>query len=104
MLQDPPDEKEKIMTIQEIKKLPREVNATRLKIIALLWRGEACCTEVSEFSEVQKATVTSLLDKMEKDGLTERFHRPGDRRRVYSRLTRKGRSLARKFIHEEDSK
>lgn len=89
------------MTIEEIQNLPREVNASRLKVTALLWRGESTCSEISRFSGVGRANVTSLVDSMERDGLAERRTRPGDRRAVYVRLTRRGRAIARKFIHSE---
>lgn len=88
------------MTIQEIQKLPREVNASRLKVTALLWRGESTCSEIAGFTGVKKASVTALVDSMERDGLAERRTRPGDRRVVYVRLTRRGRAMARKFIHD----
>lgn len=90
------------MTIQEIQKLPREVNASRLKVTALLWRGASNCSEIAAFTGVRKASVTSLIDGMEREGLAERFSRPGDRRRVFVRLTRKGRTMVRKFIHGEE--
>lgn len=68
----------------------------RAAILALLRdSGERGLTpsELAAEGEVTRATVTGLLDGLERDGLVERARHPDDRRRLYVQLTPKGRSL-----------
>lgn len=68
----------------------------RAAILALLREsGEGGMTpsELAAEAEVTRATVTGLLDGLERDGLVERVRHPDDRRRLYVQLTPKGRDL-----------
>lgn len=49
---------------------------------------------------VTRATVTGLLDGLEREALAERHAEPGDRRALRIRLTRKGRQLARTLFEQ----
>jgi len=68
----------------------------RAAILALLREsGERGMTpsELAAEAEVTRATVTGLLDGLERDGLVERVRHPDDRRRLYVQLTPKGSDL-----------
>jgi DNA-binding MarR family transcriptional regulator len=55
--------------------------------------GEMCCSDIAESTGVSRATVTGLLDGLERDGLIRRVDYPEDRRRITIILTANGRHL-----------
>lgn len=55
-------------------------------------------SECAARSGVTRATITGLLDGLERDGLLERRSDPGDRRMVQVYLTEKGRSLLEQML------
>lgn len=68
----------------------------RVGILALLLgSGEGGMTpsELADEGGISRATVTGLLDGLEKDGLVERIKHPHDRRMLYVHLTEQGRDL-----------
>ncbi len=71
----------------------------RFSVLMLLNRspkGEASPSELAKGAKVTRATITGLLDGLEKEGLVERIPHEEDRRRLRVRLTPKGRkSLGR---------
>jgi DNA-binding MarR family transcriptional regulator len=52
--------------------------------------------ELAEFASVSRATITGLLDSLERDGLVRREPDPTDRRQMSVNLTVKGQ----KFMHD----
>ncbi len=55
-------------------------------------------SECAERSGVTRATITGLLDGLERDGLVERHPCPNDRRMLSVHLTEKGRSLMAQML------
>jgi DNA-binding MarR family transcriptional regulator len=55
--------------------------------------GEMCCSDIAESVGVSRATMTGLLDGLERDGLIRRVDHPEDRRRITISLTANGRKL-----------
>lgn len=55
--------------------------------------GEMCCSDIAESVGVSRATMTGLLDGLERDGLVRRVDHPEDRRRVTISLTGNGRRI-----------
>ncbi|SEB39121.1 DNA-binding transcriptional regulator, MarR family [Atopobium minutum] len=53
--------------------------------------------QIGKMCIIDKATMTSLLEKMEKDGLVIRFANPADKRSVLISLTDKGMGLAKQI-------
>lgn len=83
----------------------------RFGVLMLLWKtaciaaGETSCTgdagpgtpaELAEAAGVTRATMTGLIDTLERDGLVRRVPDPQDRRTMSVRLTPKGES----FLHD----
>ncbi len=56
-------------------------------------------TKLSRMLLVNRANVTGLVDRMERDGLLERVSEPGDRRMRIIRMTGKGQELLEKTVH-----
>ena len=63
-------------------------------------QGGLTQVELSRMMLVNRANITSLIDRMEKAALVERTAVPGDRRYYLVRLTDRGRALLR---HVEDA-
>jgi len=53
--------------------------------------GEMCCSDIAEAAGVSRATMTGLLDGLERDGLVRRVDHREDRRRITISLTAAGR-------------
>jgi len=53
--------------------------------------------DLAETMRVERATVTTLIDGLERDGFVRREPAPGDRRSIRIRLTPKGRRLIDEF-------
>lgn len=77
------------------------VSQGRFTVLMLLNR---CCDEPStpaglaEEASVTRATMTGLIDTLEKDGLVVRKTDAADRRAVLVQLTRKGRALMERML------
>jgi DNA-binding MarR family transcriptional regulator len=69
-------------------------------LMQLLQAGKGGLTpsQCADRAGVTRATITGLLDGLEKDGLVERKPYPDDRRRLYVQLTEKGRHLLNKIL------
>ena len=66
-------------------------------------RTEPSLGDVAQGIGLSKPTVTSILDRLERDGSIQRARSPRDRRRLILTLTRKGRELlqaAPPLLHE----
>lgn len=64
-------------------------------LVMLLGRGDKGMTpsELADEGGITRATVTGLLNGLERDGLVERIQHPDDRRMFDIHLTEKGRDL-----------
>lgn len=85
---------EKILAKENIS----EFNGAQGKILYVLWeRDKISIIELSKAVGLANTTLTSMLDRMEEAGLTERFPDPGDRRKNLIGLTDKARGLRDKY-------
>lgn len=55
-------------------------------------------SDLCPYYTVSSATMTGLLDTLEKEGLVERLPNPSDRRKVNVRITEKGRAFMMDFL------
>ena len=90
----------------------RGMSQGRFTVLALLGREceegkkTACCEKrgpatpatLAEEAAVTRATMTGLIDTLEKDGLVTRVPDPVDRRTVHVRLTDQGRSVLEEIL------
>jgi MarR family transcriptional regulator, organic hydroperoxide resistance regulator len=63
-------------------------------VLILLASGEATSRELARRLWVNPATITGIVDTLERDGLVKRRRDEADRRQVWLSLTPRGRSLA----------
>lgn len=76
----------------------------RFLVLVLLERlsqeGVILPSEIAEKLSVSRATITGLMDGLEKDGYIQRQPHPDDRRALSIRLTDNGRSFLEKVLPE----
>lgn len=60
---------------------------------AIVGRGEMTMGEIAQQVSLSQATVTTILDRLEKRGLLHRQRGSSDKRRVYARLTAAGEEI-----------
>ncbi len=91
------------LVVEEIEK---RLSAARLPPLAwydALWAlerspdGTARMFEMAERMVIARYNLTRLMDRVEAEGLVERFRSDEDRRATYARLTPKGRALRREM-------
>lgn len=88
----------------------------RFGVLLLLWRSkqpraakllgaaDGCCcgprtpAELADAANVTRATMTGLIDTLERDGLVKREPDPNDRRMMSVRLTEKGEGFLNSFL------
>jgi len=78
----------------------RGLSQGRFTVLMLLERAGMPCTPaaLAEESRVTRATMTGLVDTLEKDGLVAREADPEDRRTIHVRLTKQGHALMGKVL------
>src|SRR5258706_7784082 len=73
---------------------PLALNVSRHRALAVVASFEPCTMgELSEFSCVDRTTMTRTVDQLVAGGLVERFTPPSDRRQVLLNLTAAGRAV-----------
>lgn len=71
-----------------------DLSVVQMRLLGILRDREPGVLALSRFLELDKSSVTGLVDRAEGRGLVERVADPDDGRAVRVRLTRKGRALA----------
>lgn len=101
--------------VTERKLSAHHITPGRFNVLMLLWRGvptrqerlqraDACLTfprnpaELAEAAGVTRATMTGLVDTLERDGYVQREPDPDDRRMMSVRLTAKAETFLRDYL------
>jgi DNA-binding MarR family transcriptional regulator len=63
-------------------------------LLCTLLRGSLGMTELSRILSIERSTLTSMVDRLERRDLVNRIAAPSDRRACHIELTPEGRSLA----------
>ena len=78
--------------------LDRQVPRSEMLALVLLQRhGERTMSELAELLGAPLSTASGIGERLARRGLVQRHRKPGDRRVVVVRLTRKGVTVAGKF-------
>jgi DNA-binding MarR family transcriptional regulator len=56
--------------------------------------------ELGRNARVKSSTITDMVDRLERDGIAERFRDNGDRRIIKVRLTEKGKKIRQEFTQK----
>jgi DNA-binding MarR family transcriptional regulator len=74
------------------------VTATQAMVLRFLFdRDEVNSSELGSRTELDSATLTGILDRLEAAGIIERRPNPTDRRAIHIHLTEKGRGAAKEI-------
>jgi DNA-binding MarR family transcriptional regulator len=74
------------------------VTATQAMVLRFLFdRDEVNSSELGSRTELDSATLTGILDRLEAAGIIERRPNPTDRRAIHIHLTGKGRGAAKEI-------
>lgn len=80
------------------------IDSAPLSALTKLWREDGLTiTELGEKLFLKASTITSLIDRMERDGLVRRKRNQEDRRVVKIYLTPKAKELQKEFPNFEES-
>ncbi|MHA7872767.1 MAG: MarR family winged helix-turn-helix transcriptional regulator [Hyphococcus sp.] len=79
---------------KKLQRLTGLTTAQALVIRAVNELGEVTTRAISDEVALSQATVTTVLDRLEKNGFIERYRSSKDRRIVHARLTEKGEAVA----------
>lgn len=80
-----------------------DFNGPQGRILFVLWKqDDISIVEISGKTGLAKTTLTSMLDRMEKQGHIERHFDPEDRRRIRIRLTDQARGTMDRYQEVSD--
>lgn len=75
-----------------------DLTTQQFGILAFLWQEDGISqAELSSRSQIDRATMGGLIDRLEKEGLVKRQPHPDDRRAYRIRLTSKGKGLEKEL-------
>jgi DNA-binding MarR family transcriptional regulator len=82
-----------IMGLLERRAAEHDLSIAATRLLGVLRDREPTMNELARLLDLDKSSVTGLVDRAERRGLVERAPSPGDRRAVLVKLTGEGRSL-----------
>jgi DNA-binding MarR family transcriptional regulator len=81
--------------------MPLGITAAQLKVLKIIWRGDDTAVALCRHLSVRSASMTRMLDRLERKGLITRCQDGQDRRQVRLVLTSKGEALRAMFATME---
>lgn len=76
-----------------------EINPAQGRILFVLWENdEIPINTLSKKTMLEKSTLTSMLDRLEKDGFLTRTHSKEDRRQIIIKRTEKDKSFQKQYL------
>lgn len=80
-----------------------EINPAQGRILFVLWEhDEIPITELSRKTQLEKSTLTSMLDRLEEDGFIRRTASKEDRRKTIIKRTDKDKSFQQEYSQISD--
>jgi len=77
----------------------REINPAQGRIMFVLWQKDAIpISELARKTSLEKSTLTSMLDRLEKSGLVTRVRSSQDRRKVIIKRTEKDKAWQKTYV------
>jgi MarR family transcriptional regulator, lower aerobic nicotinate degradation pathway regulator len=74
-----------------------DLSIVQVRLLGILRDREPAMMELASFLELDKSSVTGLIDRAERRGLVTRTANAGDRRAVHVALTDRGQNVAEAF-------
>jgi DNA-binding MarR family transcriptional regulator len=80
-----------------------EINSAQGRILFVLWEKDNIpISELSEKTQLEKSTLTCMLDKLENDGFIIRLPSKEDRRKILIQRTEKDKQFQEKYLAISD--
>lgn len=80
-----------------------EINPAQGRILFVLWENdEIPIIELSKKTQLEKSTLTTMLDRLENDGFIQRVASKEDRRKIIIKRTNKDRSFQNTYCKISD--
>jgi DNA-binding MarR family transcriptional regulator len=80
-----------------------EINPAQGRILFVLWEhDEITITELSRKTQLEKSTLTAMLDRLEHDGFIRRMASEKDRRKTIIKRTDKDKSFQQEYYQISD--
>ena len=78
-------------------------NGAQGRILYVLWEHEKLTiTDIARLTSMANTTLTSMLDRMEADGLVQRVHDKVNRRQIFVSVTEKAKEYREKYEQISD--
>lgn len=85
---------QRVSQVSKSKLQPYGITPVQFSVLRLLWSTDGQLgSELGERLQLDSATMTGILDRMEQNGFVERRSDPHDRRNKFILLTEKGREM-----------
>ena len=82
-----------------LKEYDIEINSAQGRIMFALWQADGISiNELAKRTQLNKSTLTSMLDRLEKMGYVKRQRSKKDRRKILIRRTKKDKALESKYV------
>ncbi len=76
-----------------------EINPAQGRIMFALWQQDGISiNELTKKTQLGKSTLTSMLDRLEKEGFLKRVPSREDRRKILLKRTKKDRAMEAKYV------
>ena len=76
-----------------------EINPAQGRIMFALWQQDGISiNELAKRTQLGKSTLTSMLDRLEKEGFLKRVPSREDRRKILLKRTKKDRAMEAKYV------
>jgi DNA-binding MarR family transcriptional regulator len=76
-----------------------EINSAQGRILFVLWQKDNIpISEISEKTQLEKSTLTSMLDRLEQNGFIKRVPSSDDRRKIIIQRTEKDKMFQEQYL------
>lgn len=80
-----------------------EINPAQGRILFVLWENDGIpIIELSKKTQLEKSTLTAMLDRLENDGFIQRIASKNDRRKIIIKRTNKDKSFQNTYYKVSD--
>ncbi len=85
--------------VRRLKQYGIEINPAQGRIMFALWQKDGIpINELAKKTQLNKSTLTSMLDRLAKLGYIKRLHSKEDRREILIKRTEKDRIMEKKYV------
>ena len=76
-----------------------EINSAQGRILFVLWDNDnIAISQIADKTQLEKSTLTSMIDRLEQNGFIRRMHSKEDRRKIIISRTEKDKKLQKQYL------